>query len=300
MLTIIKRLIIIILTVVLLSCVGYPVSEKRSEFEISGKVDGIESSHNEKIIRVTIKHGTQYLFTPEGPIRKMQDGQTIKYYLEKESKRKSLMFLDSSDSDSPWNSIININKKWFAFNVNSDPEVIKIIQFNSAGSVKEYNIQAYHTGTIAEIYIDKSANFIVWKQGSNGYQQYSLKSRKKLKQPTLLPSDLTEYIEIGYIQPLYDSVSFYEVLKSDDVLYKSRYAVETARSYTPLLVTETDSVKLLRHASIRKWYMYRWAVVLNPVAPYDLIEKLTGDPSLYVAEEAKKRFKTMEEEPSDF
>lgn len=297
---IIKRFTFIGLSTVLLSCIGYPVSEKRSEFEISGHVDGVESSHDEKLIRIMVEHGTQYLLTPEGPIRRMQEGQTVKYYLEKEGKRKPLIFLNSSDNDIPWNSIININKQWFAFNVNANQELIHIIQFNSAGSVKEHNIQAYHTGKIAEIYIDKSAKFIVWKQASSDYQQYSLMSKRKLKQPTLLSADLSEYIEIGYIQPLYDNVSFYDVLKSDDVLYKSRYAVETARSYTPLLVTETDSVKLLRHASIRKWYMYRWAVALNPIAPYDLIEKLTGDPSLYVAEEAKKRFETMEEEPSDF
>jgi len=300
MLTVIKRLITLSLSVILLSCVGYPVSEKRNEFEIPGHIDGIESGHDEKLIRVTIDHGTQYLFTPEGPIKKMQDGQSIKYYLEKDGKRKSLMFLGSSDSDANWNSIIHLNKQWFAFNVNTDPQTIQILQFNSAGGVKEYKIQAYHTGTISKIYIDKAAKSIVWKQGSNGYQQYSLKSRKKLKRASLSSSDLSEYIEIGYIQPLYDSESFFEVLKSDDVLFKSRYAVETARSYTPLMVTKTDSVKLLRHASTREWYLYRWAVVLNPVAPYDLIEKLTADPSLYVSQEAKKRIVTMEEEPSDF
>jgi len=297
---IIKRFILISLTAVLLSCVGYPVSEKRSEFEISGQVDGVESSHDEKLIRIMIEHGTQYLFSSEGPIRKMQEGQTVRYYLEKEGKRKPLRFLNSSDNDTPWNSIININKQWFAFNVNADPEIIQIIQFDASGRYKEHNIQAYHTGTIAEIYIDKSAKFIVWKQDSSGYQQYSLASNRKLKQHALTSSDLSEYIKIGYIQPLYDNVSFYDVLKSDDVIYKSRYAVETARSYPPLLITETDSIKLLRKASTRKWYMYRWAVVLNPNTPYELIEKLTGDPSFYVSEEARKRFKTMEEEPSDF
>lgn len=288
-----KLLAIFPFVILLSSCIGYPISEKGIEYEITGDIDGLKSNHDEKILRVVTKHGTQWRLTPEGPIRRMDGGESIDYYLSKNGSRRHLSILILPKEIAHWDRIINIANQWIAFSVNTDQEYFLIVQFNASGDSEEHSVKVYPAGTVSEMYIDKSAKYIVWKSMKEGYQQYNFESKtKKQIKGAISASEFDDLVKISNVSASYDDESFYVAL-SETRQFPPAYNAW----YYPLSdLVKTKSIKALRTASKQEWYMYRWAVAVNPNTPPDIIQELTGDPSLYVAKDASKRASSIPDE----
>lgn len=280
--------VLLSLSTILSGCIGIPVSEDGGDIEISGEIDGVKSNPDEKVIAVRRIHGTRWVFTPEGTRQNMTDGESLDYYLDKNGVRIALLLTKNATQ---WDHFVNIHNQWFAFNMNADSHHFQVVQFDSFGNNEEHTIRAYPTGTITDMYFDKTTESLIWKQKGNGYQQYDLvrKTKKRINQ-SFSASDIERLVKIPNIKAAYDDIGFFDALKDDEVTDRSRRAVfEATSGYSLLQLAETESVEWLRKASLEVWYMARWAVALNPNTPREIIEKLADDSSFYVANEARKR-----------
>jgi len=274
-------------------CLGYPVSEKSGDVDISGDINGLKSNFDEKINKVIVKHGTQYILSPEGDRRFMTGGESYEYYLVKGDSKTSLSFLNSSSIQPGWDAFLNLNGKWFAISAYADPEYFRVIKFTANGGNLEFQISAKPTDAISAMYIDINCTNIIWKQINDNYFQYSLEKRKMIRRHVdITPAQLEPYIKIPSIMAKYEEKTFFEDYNNDEIPYSNNR--RTYSGISPLDISKTDSVTKLREASGWRDYLFRWAVAINEKTPKDILEKLSHDTSYYVANEARKRLRSLQ------
>jgi len=269
----------VILLLALNSCISLPISSEIRESKISGYIDGEKSNLDEKIIQVAKTPVWEFIgvgaHTP-GP-KADYDSTHYSYYLEKNGRRIELDFLNKENAA----IVCNVNNQWFSFEIRPEKDYFKVIQFDFNKSHEKHKIHISLPDAISEMYINKKTTSLVWREVNMDYHEYDL-STGKMKRSYFLPSksELSDLLKINIPTSKYEELDFYEAVDSDK---------SPEKQYNPLEIVKTDSIDLLRNASLSRSYLLRWAVVFNPNATKKIVEKLSDDDSYYVASAAKKR-----------
>jgi len=256
-----------------------PLSTDIRESEISGYVDGEKSNLDEKLVEVgrsTVWHFIGIAAHPPMP-EIDHDSTRYSYYLEKNGKRIELYFLNKHNTT----NVCNVNNQWFSFEFNPGYEYFNVIQFNFEKQHKNHKIRTTLPDAISEMYIDRKATSLVWREVNLNYHEYDLKSGS-VKRRFFVPSqsELGEMLKINVPTSNYDEMEFLEAVDFGNNGEKENNAKTIAK---------TNSLDVLKNASRSKDFLIRWAVVVNPNSTKQIIEELKNDDSYYVASAARKR-----------
>ena len=217
-------------------------------------------------------------FAPHSPADKVDhDSTTTKYFLDKQGERIELDFLHRNNTY----FVFNIDNQWFSFDLDDDNRYFIILQFDFDENYKKHKIPLPGKGGLDEMYFDKTATVIVWREVNMGYQEYNIK-KKAITRRYFSPSksELDELFLVSKGRSNIAELDFFKAVGSD---------MSTEKTIDPLTIVKSDSIELLDKAGRSKHYLDRWAVVLNPYTSKDMLKTLRNDDSYYVASAAHKR-----------
>lgn len=259
--------------------VSLPLSSRVSESTISGFIDGKKSNPDEKIVAVTSSTVWEFVgLAPHPPANKVDhDSTTTKYFLEKQGERIELGFLQQSNTY----FVFNIENQWFSFDLDDDNMYFIILQFDYDKNYKKHKIPLPIKGGLDEMYINKTATVIVWREINMGYQEYDIKKQaitRRYFSPS--KSELDELLLVSKGRSNIAELDFFKAIGS---------GTSPEKTMDPLIIVKSDSIELLNKAGGSKNYLDRWAVTLNPHTSKDMLKTLSNDDSYYVASAAHKR-----------
>ncbi len=282
--TLIKKSYMLISFLLLLNGCGVslPISSGVNESSISGHIDGYKSNPDEKIVAVTSSTVWKFIgLAPHPPADKIDHdySTTTNYFLEKQGERIDLYFLHQFNTY----FVFNTDNQWFSFDLDDDNKYFIIYQFDFDENYVKHKIPLPVKGGLDEMYFDKFAKFIVWREVNMGYQEYNI-NKQEITRRYFSPSksELDELFLVSKNRSNIAELDFFKAVESD---------TSPERTIDPLTIVKSDSLELLDKASRSKHYLVRWAVVLNPNTSKDMLKTLSRDNSYYVASAAYKRLK---------
>ena len=260
-------------------CISLPLSTDVKESYVSGYLDGEKSNPDEKIVVESSAWVWHFVgFAPHYPAPEIDhDSTTYRYFLEKNGERIGLHFI----SDENLRSAYNVKNQWFCFEIKDNEKYFKVTQFGFKKDRRNHKIPITLEGAISELYIDREATILIWREVNMGYHEYNIHTRNKTRGffwPST--SELEALLKVPVYSPKYTELDFHHAVESENTHEKD---------FDPLDIENTDSLELIEKASKGKHFLVRWAVVNNPHTSKTIIEALRNDNSYYVASAAHKR-----------
>ena len=281
---IIKAAPILFCLVTIGGCIALPASDTVVSNHISG-----EPNTGETLFEVRTTYGMQVLLSAEGSRRMVHGGSSsYAYYIDKNGERDDIEALSIWASDNPWTDIEMVNQQWYAFGLSFDANKIKVVKFNFMHPSTRYWIPVTHTGAVAEIYVSKNNNYLVWKEWKAGYYKFDFNSEhKQFIGPTLSADVLATVTRVKGSTRYFEESNFEAAAHDGD---PHEYGGNKADYFAT-----TSSVEELTKQSDSSDYVMRWAVAVNPNTPTHILEKLSNDLSYDVAMAARRRLQNHPE-----
>jgi len=287
----------IVFFALILSGCAVPYVKPTGSVSIQATNSSANTTSKERIVHETHEHGTHILLKITHGREYRSSGVYHRYFLEKDSKRESLGFLNADSAADQWDNFLLFDERWIALNVAGHANQIRLVQFRSSGFLgpsKDFaqTINVPQKQILRKLYLSKDGRSLVWTQfNARIYQQILGKSSPPTQ---LLRSDfdtLLPKLELvpGYEEPLPISR---EVLLLQ--IEKAKVGSKTGFVHWQLgpdsaNAISTKSPDELEKLSRSTFDLVRWAVAENPATPREILERLSVDAHADVAISACRR-----------